>query len=101
MQAQSLTRIKLANAVKVGDSEGVFFQHDKFELTKNGFEIEITERKTGKATSTSLFNTVFWERAGGETLQQVAHESAKDLGKVVVRRRGRPSLASRAGAQEV
>lgn len=101
MQTQSLTRIKLANAIKVGDSEGVFFQHDKFDLVKNGFEIEITERKTGKKTTTSLFNSIFWERAGRTALQQVSHESAEDMGKVVVRRRGRPSLASRTGEKEV
>ena len=97
MQTSRLERIKLGNAVKVGNSEGVFFQSDKYVIEKDGYEIRIQEISSGQTSFTTVFNAVFWTRKM-EIVQQVAHESAEVVGEGIIRRRGRPPNASRAGS---
>jgi len=96
MQTSKLERIKLGNAVKVGNSEGVFFQSDKYVIEKDGYEIRIQEISSGQTSFTTVFNAVFWTRKM-EIVQQMAHESSETVGEGVIRRRGRPPNASRAG----
>jgi hypothetical protein len=99
MQAQKLTRIKLANSVKVGTTEGLFFQDDLYEIMKEGYEIVITERKSKKISITTIFNSIFWEREISQVVQPVSYEPAQAVGEGIVRRRGRPPLAGRSEAQ--
>ena len=99
MQAQKLTRIKLANSVKVGTTEGLFFQDDLYEIIKEGYEIVITERKSKKISVTTIFNTIFWERELPGLVQQVSHEPSQAVGEGIIRRRGRPPLAGRVETQ--
>jgi len=96
MQTSKLERIKLGNAVKVGNSEGVFFQSDKYVIEKDGYEIRIQEISSGQTSFTTVFNAVFWTRKM-EIVQQMAHEPTEVVGEGIIRRRGRPPNASRAG----
>ena len=97
MQTSRLERIKLGNAVKVGNSEGVFFQSDKYLIEKDGYEIRLQEISSGQTSFTTVFNAVFWTRKM-EIVQQMAHEPAEIVGEGIIRRRGRPPNASRAGS---
>lgn len=52
--------VKCANAVKVGNTEQMFFRNEHYDIELDGHFIRITDKRNKQYIYTSLFNTPYW-----------------------------------------
>lgn len=64
---RKISRIKLAQSIRVGNKEHNYLTFKDFDMTlEDGVMVRVTEKMSGAETFTSLFNCAYWEESKPE-----------------------------------